>query len=468
MKQFSHVRIAALFTLSCLLLALSASAQTPLTTQLVGSGYSSPILVTHAPNDPTRLFVVEKGGTIRIIKNGTPLSTPFLDIADRVLDNSNERGLLGLAFGPDYQTTGRFYVSYTGNSNGQSVLSRFVVSANPDSADKSSEDTLLTVAQPFDNHNGGMIAFSPVDGYLYYSIGDGGSGGDPGNRAQNLDSLLGKLLRLDVSGPAGYTIPSDNPFIGLLPGRDEIWAYGLRNLWRFSFDRLTGDLWAADVGQGNIEEIDFESFSSDGGLNYGWRLKEGQNCFNPSVNCDPGGVLIDPITQYFHTGGKCSITGGYVYRGCAIPDLQGAYFYGDYCTGEIWSIRYNGTAVLDSVERDAALGQPGFALVSFGEDADGELYIVRISGNIYKIVPDGVPSVPCGPCCVDPVGNVDGVGNVDVADLTYLVDHLFLSSLPLPCPDEANVNATGPIDISDLTLLVDVLFINNPPLSPCP
>lgn len=457
-----------LFSAVVLLATQSATAQTPLTTQLVASGYSSPIFVTYAPGDTTRLFVVEKGGIIKIIKNGTPLATPFLDIDSIVNSVSSEQGLLGLAFDPNYATNGRFFVSYTGNVGGESIIARYGVSANPDIANATAQLKVITVAQPFANHNGGMIAFSPIDGYLYIALGDGGSGGDPQNRAQNLDSLLGKMLRLDVSGAVAYTIPPDNPFIGLIPGRDEIWAYGYRNPWRFSFDRQNGDMWIADVGQGNIEEVDFEPSSSDGGVNYGWRLKEGFNCFNPGSGCDPGGVLTDPITQYFHDGGKCSITGGYIYRGCAIPDLQGSYFYGDYCTGEIWSIRYNGSAVVDSVYRDAAIGQPGFALVSFGEDALGELYIVRISGSIYKIVPDGVPAVPCGPCCVGTVGNVDGVGNVDIADLTYLVDHLFITNPPLPCAEEGNIDGTGNIDIADLTFLVDHLFINNPPVPNCP
>lgn len=453
----------------CLFGRTTTSAQTPLTTVQVGSGYSRPLLLTHAPGDSTRLFIVEQDGAIKIIKNGAPIATPFIDLNPIVLSTGNEQGLLGLAFHPDYANNGFFYVNYTRNGDGATVIAKYEVSANPDIASTTALDTLLIVGQPFSNHNGGMMAFHPLDGYLYIGFGDGGSGDDPLDLAQNVDSILGKIIRIDVDTSDGYKIPASNPFFGGSSPRPEIWTIGMRNPWRWSFDRLTGDLWIADVGQGFIEEIDFEPDSAVGGRNYGWRLKEGTDCNIPSSDCDTGNITTDPVSQYTHDSGRCSITGGYVYRGCAIPDLQGAYFYGDFCTGEIISFRYNGTSVTDSVYRDATLGVPNFSLVSFGEDALGELYIVRRDGNIRKIVPNGVAPQACGPCCIGTVGNVDGSVDqgVDIGDLTVLVDHLFISFMPLLCADEGNVDGSAGVDIGDLTVLVDHLFISFTPLGNC-
>lgn len=448
----------------------AALADTPLTTQTIGN-VSLPVFITHAKGDASRLFIVEKAGRIRIFKNGTLLPEAFLNITSRVLSSGSEQGLLGMAFHPNYAANGLFYVNYTAQPNGRTVVSEFLVTSNPDSADSASERILLQVAQFAPNHNGGMMAFSPLDDYLYIGMGDGGGSNDAGNRAQNGDSLLGKMLRVDVDTASSYAIPPSNPFVIPDSARHEIWAFGLRNPWRWSFDRLTGDMWIADVGQNLREELDYQPGSSLGGENYGWRLKEGLSCFIPSQNCDPGSVLTDPITQYEHAGGRCSVTGGYVYRGCAIPDLFGTYFYGDYCTGEIWSFRYDGATISDSMARPE-LSRPNFSLVSFGEDAEGELYMAELgSGRITKIVPNGVPAVPCTSCCIDTTGNVDYSADqlVDIADLTVLIEYLFVTFEPLPCPAEANTDGdvSHQVDIADLTALIDHLFISTLPLPPC-
>jgi len=369
---------------------LPVASATDITTERVASGLSSPIFVTSPPGDGQRLFIVEQPGRIKILQDGQVLNTPFLDIDGRVL-SGGERGLLGLAFHPDYDINGYFYVDYTNNS-GNTVISRFEVTADPDLADSSSESILLTIAQPYSNHNGGMIAFGPNDGYLYIGMGDGGSGGDPQNRAQSDSVLLGKMLRIDVDGGSPYGIPPDNPFAGPGYPLDEIWAKGVRNPWRFSFDRLNGDLYIADVGQSQWEEIDFQPASSAGGENYGWRLMEGDHCYDPPSNCDPGGLTY-PIYEYSHGGTpfRCSISGGYVYRGNAIPQLPGTYFFADYCSGQIWSFRYDGSNITEFTDRTAELAPDSGYVISdissFGEDGSGELYIVDLGGEVFKIVP---------------------------------------------------------------------------------
>lgn len=350
----------------------------------IASGLSAPVFLTHAPGDPSRLFVVEKTGRIRVIHNGVLLRSAFLDLSDSVSGGS-EQGLLGLAFAPDYATSGRVYVSYTSphgdQSGGTSVIARYVVSNKPDLADAASGFTLLTVDQPYSNHNGGMIAFGP-DGYLYYGLGDGGSGGDPLGTGQNRNDLLGSILRLDVSGPGAYTVPATNPYAGSTTIRRELWNYGLRNPWRFSFDRETGDLYIGDVGQNAREEVDVQPAASLGGENYGWNTMEGFSCYGGS-GCNQTGLTL-PVLDYGH-GSACSVTGGYVYRGSALPSLRGRYFYGDYCGGWVRSFRFQGGEAQDQ-QTHASLATPG-SLTSFGEDAAGELYLLTQNGNVYRIVP---------------------------------------------------------------------------------
>ena len=296
-----------------------------------------------------------------------------------------------------------------------------------------------------------------------------GGGGDPGDRSQNGSTWLGKMLRIDVDGGSPYAVPPDNPFVDTATVLDEIWAKGVRNPWRYSFDRVTGDLYIADVGQGVVEEISFQAGASNGGENYGWRLKEGTHCYNPSSGCDTLVGLTDPIHEYLHTdpGNPCSITGGYVYRGCAIPDLRGPYFFADYCSAQIWSFRFDGSNISEFLDRTAELGPVGaFEISSFGEDAQGELYICALSaGIVYKIVPDGVPDM-CAACCILR-GDVNHSGARDIADLTYLVASLFGGGPPPPCPSEGDVNGSGSMDISDLTFLVDYLFGGGPSPVPC-
>ena len=345
----------------------------------VVTGLSSPLYLTAPPGDP-RLFIVEKSGAIRIVNDAVLLPNPFLDLSSQI-SNGGEQGLLGLAFDPDYATTRRFIVHYT-DVAGNTVLSRFLASDDPDHAEPGSEQTILSQAQPFSNHNGGQIVFGP-DGFLYLGLGDGGGSGDPENRGQDFSDRLGSILRMDVRNGEPYTIPADNPFIQ--SGAPEVWSYGLRNPWRFSFDRATGDLYIADVGQNQWEEIDV-SLASEGagrGLNYGWRIMEGSHCFADS-GCDQAGLTL-PTLEYDH-GEGCSVTGGYVYRGNAIPALQGHYFYGDYCQGFVRSFRYNDGAVeLPTTWPTLA---PGGPILSFGEDAAGELYILEQGGRVLRVVPD--------------------------------------------------------------------------------
>jgi glucose/arabinose dehydrogenase len=370
---------------------------------LLLSGLSNPVDLQFPPGDSTRLFIVEKTGRIRILKSGGLLPGPFLDLSARV-SGGGEQGLLGLAFHPQYAANGRFYVDYTDGS-GDTHIAEFLVSSDPDAA-AATEHPLLLVDQPFSNHNAGQLAFGP-DGYLYVGLGDGGSGGDPGDRAQNPDSLLGKMLRIDVNAPdpsagTAYSIPPDNPFVGRAGTRPEIWAMGLRNPWRYSFDRLTGALYLADVGQNLWEEVDVEPPGA-GGRNYGWNVMEGTHCYI-AAPCDTTG-LTPPVAEYGHDEG-CSITGGYVYRGRAIPALDGVYFYGDYCSGIVRSFRFANGAATDERDWTASLrtasGGPMAGLSSFGQDARGELYLLRLSGELYRIDPgplrpEAPPRRPAGP-----------------------------------------------------------------------
>ena len=315
-----------------------------------------------------RLFVIEKVGRIRIIQDGQLLPKPFLDITDRVGSQGNEQGLLGLAFHPQYSQNGRFFVNYT-DKNGDTVIARYQVSGDPNAADQGSEVKLLGVDQPYANHNGGVLAFGP-DGYLYAGLGDGGSQGDPQGNAQNTDRLLGKILRLDVDSGDTYSIPPDNPF------GNEVWAHGLRNPWRLSFDKGTGDLYIGDVGQNTWEEIDYLPAGSPGGTNFGWDQREGAHDFEGSASPD----FTEPVAEYSHPEGGCSVTGGYVYRG-AMPEWNGIYLYGDYCTGLIWGLIHTG-----SDWQKQQLFDVDFTITSFGQDQAGEIYLVSDGGGVYKLV----------------------------------------------------------------------------------
>lgn len=337
---------------------------------LIVDGFQRPLLATHAGDGSGRLFVVEQNGVIRIFADGVILPEPFLDIDEQVGSDGNEQGLLGLAFHPDYEQNGFFYINYT-DVQGDTVIARFQVSADLNLADPASQKILLQVDQPFPNHNGGHLEFGP-DGFLYAGLGDGGSQGDPRGNGQSLETYLSKLLRIDVNLGDPYAIPADNPYAngGGLP---EIWATGLRNPWRFSFDRATGDLYIADVGGSLSEEVDFLPAGSPGGTNFGWSLMEG------GQGTEAEG-LTGPITQYEH-GNRCSITGGYVYRGQALPAWQGVYFYGDYCSGEILGLVHNA----DGSWENRLLYDTGFLITSFGLDEAGGIYVVDRAGGIYQL-----------------------------------------------------------------------------------
>lgn len=365
-----------------------AAAQVPLETELFVQGINTPVDLTFAPGDSTRVFIVQRGGQIRVVENGVLLATPFLNIDPAVL-SGGERGLLGLAFHPDYQNNGRFFVNFTNNS-GDTRIAEYAGTADPNVASNTLVQFIAQIPQDFSNHNGGCVRFGP-DGMLYVGMGDGGSGNDPNNRAQDGGSLLGKMLRYDVDLAAPF-IPADNPFVGISLFRDEIWQYGMRNPWRFTFDRDTGDMWIGDVGQGQREEIDFIPAGAVAGQNFGWRCKEGTRCTGLTGCSCSDGTLIDPIQEYSHTGGNCSVTGGMIYRGGDIPSLDGTYFYADYCSSQIWSLQYDGTQVTNFQNRTAELDPAGTANISaitaFGEDHDGEVYILTQSGRIWKIIPE--------------------------------------------------------------------------------
>jgi glucose/arabinose dehydrogenase len=378
-------------------------------TALIVSGLEQPVHITHAGDGSGRLFVVEQRGRIRILQNNAIQST-FLDITDRVRSPANgggtEEGLLSVAFPPGFGSAKPYFYVYYTRQNGDNRVSRFYLSANPNLADANSERTILELPHPtYTNHNGGQLAFGP-DGYLYIGTGDGGGGGDPQNNAQNPGSLLGKLLRIDVEyvspqlssvnnfvylpliqnniptppGSQAYRIPPDNPFIGNAAYRGEIWALGLRNPWRFSFDRLTGNLYIGDVGQNAWEEVDFQSSTSSGGENYGWNIMEGNACYNAST-CNTTG-LIKPVFTYQTDVAGCAVSGGYVYRGLKYPGLQGIYLLGDYCSGRIWGLQQVGNTWTNQQLLDSP-----YQISSFGEGDDGELYLAdRSAGSIYQVI----------------------------------------------------------------------------------
>lgn len=338
----------------------------------VAGGLTDPLFVTVAPGS-TDLYVVEQGGTISVVRDGRVLDQQFLDIHRLVARGGNEQGLLGLAFSPDYPTDPRIFVDYTNTIGNTTIASYRVIDGV---ADPGSAEILLTVKQPASNHNGGMVLFGP-DGYLYVGLGDGGAAGDKYGNGQNTDTVLAAILRIDVSGDTGYAIPPDNPFAGG-GGAPEIWDYGLRNPWRFSMDG--GLLYIADVGQNKYEEVDVAPVAQ-GGLNFGWPITEALHCYKPSQGCDTAGITL-PVVEYSHSDG-CSITGGYVYHGAAIPELDGAYFYSDYCSGWIRSFRYADGAATDEQQWIDSIGN----VTSFGLDADGELLVVTRGGTVYRMVP---------------------------------------------------------------------------------
>ena len=343
--------------------------------QVVATGFERPIFVGNAGDASGRLFVVEKSGRILVVHNGQVRNDPFLDITDRVRSQAYEQGLFSVAFHPGYPTNGRIFVDYT-DHGGNTVVSEFAADPVQARADPQSERVLLQIDQPFQNHNGGMIAFGPQDGYLYISAGDGGSGGDPLGNGQNPGTLLGSLLRIDVDGESGYAIPVDNPFASQPDKRAEIFAYGLRNVWRFSFDRLTGDLWIADVGQNDLEEVHLALAPLRAGLNFGWNVMEGSACFPQIVpRCSTEGLQI-PIAEYGRDNG-CSITGGYVYRGKAFPALAGAYIFGDYCSGRVWTLQLDDQSAWQMIQR----ADFDFQIPTFGEGGDGELYLTDDAGG---------------------------------------------------------------------------------------
>ncbi len=347
-----------------------------LTFARIARGLSSPVFITHSGDNNGRLFVLEQTGRIRVIRKGVLQSTPFLDLRSKV-STGGERGLLGLAFHPDYSWNRKFYVNYT-DRTGATVVAQYLRSTTNASRAETTAKVVLRIPQPYANHNGGMLAFGP-DRHLYIGMGDGGSAGDPGNRAQNLDSLFGKILRINIDTSKAYAVPPTNPYVGRA-GNDLVWSRGLRNPWRFSFDRSNGNLWIGDVGQKRYEEINRTTGATPGrGTNFGWRQMEGNHCYNPSTGCQTTGKHM-PITVYGHSEG-CSVTGGYVYRGAAYPDLQGVYLFGDYCSGKIWGIDAAGPAA----QSPKLLFDTTTRLTSFGEDQAGNLYIVDHAGDIWLV-----------------------------------------------------------------------------------
>lgn len=443
---------------------------TPLTSLQVASGLTQPLALAGAPGDPNRLYVAERTGRIRIInlQNNTVLATSFLDISALVRTDWLEWGLLGLCFDPDYANNGYFYVHYSDLPSANCVIARYTrMAGNPDQADPASRTVVLYLVQPNQNHRGGWLGFDPT-GFLRITFGDGGGQNDPSNRAQNTNDLHGKILRVDPTGddfPAdpnkNYRIPPDNPFITNPSVLDEIWDYGLRNPWRASFDRATGDFWIGDVGQNQREEIDFEPAGFLGGRNYGWRCTEGTFCTGLSGCTCNGPTLTPPIFEYNHAVGL-SITGGYVYRGCAIPDLVGTYFYADYQFNKIFSLRYNGVAVSEQQERTAELDPAGplnvQGVAAFGEDADGEIYMCDYNGGeVFKIVPNGVPPEPCVL-----LGDMNCDGIVSISDIGAFVLALtdpagYASAFPGCNINNADLNHDDQVSVGDIGAFVALL-----------
>lgn len=455
-----RLKFAAVVGLSTMICSSSFAGLTAIKPKLVVTGLSLPTCIASAPGDKTRLFVIEKRGAIRIIDltTATPtlLTTPFLDI-DAIVSGAqtvgDELGMLGLAFDPDYSTNGQFYVYYTGTSTNN--LARYTVSSSNPNIANTAGVVMMTWADPYSNHNGGCIHFKPGTRNLYMGTGDGGSSNDPSGNSQNLSSRLGKMHRITptVGGSSPYyTIPTDNPFIGgSTTADDTIWSYGLRNPWRWCFDRANGDMYIADVGQNAIEEVDYEPTNAVGGRNYGWRCTEGTSCTGLTGCTCNGTTLTAPVRTYAHnSAGGYSITGGFVYRGCAMPDMQGIYFYADYSSNNSWSMKMVSGVVTEFVTRNSELqvalgGQTVNQISAFGEDDNAEMYIADLGGQIYKIVP-ATGEVVCNPPPPANPADLNLDGFVDGGDLTIL-----LSCWATLCGD---VNHDGYTDGGDLTILL--------------
>jgi len=410
--------------------------------------FTDPVGIHHADDGTDRLFVLEQPGTIKVFDNNpdTDQVDIFLDIESLVEQDGGytEEGLLGLAFHPNFTENGYFYVNYTDYSPKRNVIARYSVSdSNPNQADYSSSLIILEVNQPYTNHNGGQMGFGPDDGYLYISFGDGGSAGDPQGNGQNLQTLLGTIVRIDVDNVTNgqnYSIPADNPFLAPLAARDEIYAYGLRNMWRFSWDSVTGLLWGADVGQYNWEEIDIIY----PGLNYGWNTMEGSHCYPEGSNCSTAGFEL-PIYEYpLYVDGVCSVTGGFVYRGSNMPSLYGKYIYGDWCTGDIWALNYSG----DGNSVNESLLQSGINIASFGLDQNNELLICA-NANIYKLTSDEEPGM---------MGDLNQDGLVNVQDIIISIN-IILGGEPSDYELwSGDLNQDGVIDILDIVLLINLIL----------
>ncbi|MFI4917099.1 MAG: PQQ-dependent sugar dehydrogenase [Phycisphaerales bacterium JB060] len=457
MKNSNTIRLMASALLATTGLATSlASAQVDITTEVFLDGLDQPTALVHAPGDFGRVFVTEKDGAVRVVRDGVLLSTPFLDI-DPLISSFGERGLLGIAFSPEYDSDGWFFVHYSDN-NGDTVIARYSVSdTNPDVADPDSGVILLTQDQPFTNHNGGWIDFGPNDNYLYIALGDGGSGGDPQGNGQRLTTLLGKILRIDVLGTPDpgleYAIPADNPFAGT-GNAEEIWAYGLRNPYRNDFDPMNGDLYIADVGQGAREEVNYQPGDSMGGENYGWKCREGDLCFSTTApcptSCDPS-PFVDPVVVYDHSAsGGCSITGGQVHRGCQIDGLAGTYFYADYCSNRVWSIRVVDGVATEFTERTSQFGGIS-SIISFGRDAYGELYVLSQGGTIRKIMP------------VDPIADCDGDLVSDACEIAAGVESdVNGDGIPDSCQCLADLDGDGELTVFDFLEFQNLFDMGDP------
>jgi glucose/arabinose dehydrogenase len=372
------ILFASLLLLPLVLVGSTSAAQTPLsvTLQPFAQGFRRPLDFRQANDGSDRLYVVEKAGVIRVLHGDQPVAQAFLDIQQQVGSGGSEQGLLGLAFDPQYAVNGLFYVNFT-DRNGDSVVARYQVSGDPDIADPATGSVILVQPQPFPNHNGGNLVFGP-DGYLYIGFGDGGSAGDPMGNGQKSSTWLGKLLRIDVRGEFPYTVPPDNPFVGVPGWLPEIWALGLRNPWRYTFDRATGDLYLGDVGQGMWEEVDYLP-AGTAGANFGWSVTEGNHCFRDGCDLSP---FVPAVAEYSHDRGDCAVIGGYVYRGATYPALQGVYLYADECTGRLWALTRDANGAWSSVEQ----GRTGISISSFGEDDSGEMYVTGFDdGVIYRV-----------------------------------------------------------------------------------